>query len=80
MSKKSTLPQSRRHVMMYDEDWEFLTRYWEQDPQARPSPGVAVRELVHRRVMAMKEEINARLSNGRHAAPYTPEKQKEILE
>lgn len=62
MSKKSPHPQSRRHVMIYDEDWEFLTQYWEQDPQARPSPGVAVRELVHKRVLALKEEINARLS------------------
>lgn len=69
MSKKSLLPQHRRHVMMYDEDWDFLMAYYEQDPQGRPSPGVAVRELVHKRVMFMKEQINAKLS----AAPIAKE-------
>lgn len=62
MSKKSILPQRRRHVMMYDEDWDFLLSYYEQDPQGRPSPGVAVKEVIHKRVMAMREQINARLS------------------
>lgn len=62
MTKKAALPQSRRHIMAYDEDWEFLMQYFEQNPQERPSPGIAVREMIHRRVMALREEINARLS------------------
>lgn len=65
MTKKALLPQSRRHIMAYDEDWEFLMQYFEQDPQGRPSPGIAVRELIHKRVMAMREQINAKLSAAR---------------
>lgn len=68
MSKKSILPQSRRHVMMYDEDWDFLMSYYEQEPQGRPSPGIAVKEIVHKRVMAMKEQINAAISTSQQAS------------
>lgn len=58
MSKKSTLPQSRHHVMVYDEDWTFLLEYCRDRAEENLGPGTVVRELIHRRVMAVRESVN----------------------
>lgn len=58
MSRKARLPQSPHHVMIYDEDWEFL--------RATLGPGGLhkelgigefVRELVHRRVAELRQRM-----------------------
>lgn len=58
MSKKSILPQSRHHVMVYDEDWEFLLTYCRDRAEENLGPGTVVRELIHRRVMGLREKMN----------------------
>ena len=48
MSKRSTLPQRRRHIFIYDEDWAFLDSVYGQG-QAKDLGGVgtAIRAVVH---------------------------------
>lgn len=61
MSKKSVLPQSRRHIWVYDEDWEFLS-HWNQSTRG-PGNGATIREIIHNRVRAAKEKQVRALDN-----------------
>lgn len=54
--KRSSLPQSRRHIMVYDEDWEWLDRYYGKESDARIGTGAAIREIVHSRIKALKQK------------------------
>jgi hypothetical protein len=54
MSKKSPLPQSRRHVMLYDEDWDWLQAEFGQ----KIGVGAAIKVIVHRKVQDMKAKAN----------------------
>lgn len=58
MSRKSPLPQSRRHVMIYNEDWDWLERAYGGQTAANLGPGVAIRQLVHGRVLYMRAQEN----------------------
>ena len=70
MGKKSELPKSRHHILLYDEDWEFLeTNY---GPNSRVSIGIsaAITAIVHAKVMDMRakaaeayEELQRRKEN-----------------
>ena len=55
MSKKSKLPQSRRHILVYDEDWEYLMRHYGPG-SVRSDVGVsrAIREVLHQRVQGLR--------------------------
>lgn len=55
MTKRSELPQRRRHVIVFDEDWEFLLRHYGADTDARLGAGAAVRQIVHARVKQLRE-------------------------
>lgn len=46
-------PQSRRHMWVYDEDWDFIGRY---APRSGLQPGPWVREVLHKIVMQLREE------------------------
>lgn len=61
MSKKALLPQSPRHILIYDEDWEFLVREYGPGSPSGIGAGPAIRALVHRQVRAMKAELERRL-------------------
>ena len=54
MSKKSILPQTRRHFHAYDEDWEWLVNWHAHDPRKRPFPAAVVRESLHKLVLKAK--------------------------
>ena len=59
MSRKARLPQSPRHVLIYNEDWEYLeTRF---GPQGIKPVGVSnvVRALIHQKVTTWREAENA---------------------
>lgn len=58
MSKKAALPQSRRHVMIYDEDWEFLQQEFGQGSKSEIGVGVAIKTIVHAKVQDMKARAN----------------------
>ncbi len=59
MSKKSTLPQSRHHILVYDEDWEWLERhYGPGSANAQVGISGAIRAVVHQRVLGMRAKAN----------------------
>lgn len=59
MSKRSDRPQSRRHILVYDEDWEWLERH-----AAIHNLGVGqtIREIVHARVKLMRERMEGAMT------------------
>lgn len=60
MSKKSLIPQSPRHILVYDEDWDFLVQNF--GPGSAKGVGVSrsIREIIHQRVLGLKaRQINA---------------------
>jgi hypothetical protein len=53
MSRKVRLPQSRRHLWFYDEDWDFLVE-WCRAHSNLIGPGPAIRESIHARVQFLR--------------------------
>jgi hypothetical protein len=47
-------PQSRRHLWLYDEDWDFVSTH--VSARTRLPPGSWVREMLHRIVLQLREE------------------------
>lgn len=59
MSKKSVLPQSRHHILIYDEDWEWLERHYGKGSAASQiGTSGAIRAVLHQRVLGMKARAN----------------------
>lgn len=54
MSKRSELPQSRRHVLIFDEDWAFLIEHYGPSSPSPIGVGVAVRKIIHAKVGALR--------------------------
>ena len=69
MSKRSVLPQSRRHILVYDEDWEFLDTAFGKDTEKPIGVGVAIRQLIHASVSRMKADIQRALDASPPEAP-----------
>lgn len=64
MAKNSDLPKSQRHVLIYDEDWEYLELAYGPGSAGRFGIGKAVCVIIHAKVKALKEE-QAVLANTR---------------
>lgn len=62
MSKKALLPQTRRHILVYDEDWEYLLKNFGPGSHGF-GLGVsgAIRQIVHQRVQGLKARENGEL-------------------
>ena len=61
MTRKAIRPQTSRHVMIYDEDWQYLDELYGRHlgPNA-VGTGSAIRELVHkfcRNLRAKSEQV-----------------------
>jgi hypothetical protein len=59
--KKTAFPASTRHLLLYDEDWEYLESRF--GPRGIRPVGVStvVRAILHQKVMALRaKEIEAR--------------------
>jgi hypothetical protein len=58
LSKKTTLPQSRHHILVFDEDWDFLVQNY--GPGSANGLGVStvIRALIHQRVSGLKAKAN----------------------
>jgi hypothetical protein len=61
MSKRSQLPQSRHHVMIFDEDWQWLDLAFGKYSRSRLGPGVAIRQIVHRHVRQLRQVEDQRV-------------------
>ena len=59
MSKKPIFPQSRRHIFVYDEDWEFLETHFGLTSQSRIGTSTTIREIVHKWVKHLKNKQSA---------------------
>jgi hypothetical protein len=65
MSKKAKLPQTPRHVLIFDEDWEYLeTRF---GPAGLKPVGVSnvIRALIHQRILHWREAENKAANTAR---------------
>ena len=72
MSKKAERPQSRRHIQIYDQDWEYLnTRFI--------YPGPIVRQMVHLAVKQLRQRELDRADNGAKTIDQIAEQQLQEL-
>jgi len=46
MSRKSIAPQSRRHIWIYDEDWEYIEQRFGKGTAANIGIGPAIRRMI----------------------------------
>ena len=58
MSKKSLLPQSPRHFLIYDEDWDYLETRFGQSGLHPVGVSNVIRALIHREVLKWREAEN----------------------
>lgn len=60
MSRKAIYPQSRRHILIYDEDWEYLSRRYGQNSISRVGIGAMIRNMIHLHVKALREREDSK--------------------
>lgn len=54
MPRRLVRPQSRHHVFLYDEDWDFISAFYSKRSPSAFGTSKFVREVVHQRVLAIK--------------------------
>lgn len=61
MVKKTDRPTTARHILIYDEDWEFLERFFGAGAPRHRRVGCSqqCRDYVHDGVMALRRRIRA---------------------
>lgn len=57
MTRKLELPSHRRHIWVFDEDWEFLQRAYGPGSQSRMGVAKATRTIIHAKVRSLKQKI-----------------------
>ena len=60
MSRKSELPQKPRHILIFDEDWDFLEQNYGSASPGRFGIGPAIRQIVHAKVLQLRQQIIAK--------------------
>lgn len=58
MSKRTKLPQSDHHVVIYDEDWEYLESRFGSSGIKPVGVSAVIRGIIHSRVLAWREAEN----------------------
>lgn len=73
MSKKAERPQSRRHIQIFDQDWEYLTKRFLY-------PGPIVRQMVHLAVKQLHQrELDRADAHGTKTIDQIAEQQLQEL-
>jgi len=73
MSKKAERPQSRRHIQIYDQDWEYLNKRFIY-------PGPIVRQMVHLAVKGLRQrELDRADASGAKTLDQIAEQQLQEL-
>ena len=67
MSKRAEMPQTRRHVLIFDEDWDWLESNYGRYSSSRIGTGVAVRKILHSHIRALKQQVQDNLDRRRQA-------------
>ena len=47
MSRKAAFPQRARHILIYDHDWELLSRVYGVAAPGAPGVGAAIRTIIN---------------------------------
>ncbi len=76
MSKRHILPASRRHLEIYDEDWDFLVENFGRHTAGALGPGPAIRNIVHAKVKALRAKQISRLDE---LAPGEDQRNTELM-
>lgn len=61
MSRRHELPSSRRHVMIFDDDWQWLEANYGTQSAQPVGVGHAIRALVHVHVKRLRLQVLQRL-------------------
>jgi hypothetical protein len=77
MTKKSTLPQSRRHILVFDEDWEFLEQEFGKQSAHPIGVSEVIRMIVHARVTGLKMKANTEYDRIRDEMPVQAQTEQE---
>lgn len=68
MTKRGDKPQSNHHLMIYDEDWQFLSEHYGPNGLVKGmSISEVVKKIVHQKIFAMRQKLAERLDR-EHAA------------
>lgn len=59
MTKRSILPQHPRHILIYDEDWEFLQAAYGPHSEKKLGVSVAVRTIIHSYIKRLRANAEA---------------------
>jgi hypothetical protein len=59
MSRKGKLPQSPHHLLIYDEDWDFLSELFGKNSSRPVGVSYVIREIVHQTVLARRVAAQA---------------------
>lgn len=80
MPRKSLLPQSSHHVMIFDEDWEFLQQLY--GPRGLKPLGVSqvIQTIVHRKVNELRARYHAELDHQTPTDSSSNQVEKEMEE
>lgn len=62
LSKKAARPQTPRHILVWDEDWEYLDSRFGQAGLHPIGVSRVLRALIHQRVLEWREAENAALT------------------
>lgn len=54
MARKSDLKKSRHHIMLYDEDWDFLATNYGPNSRAPIGISEAITKIVHAKISEMR--------------------------
>jgi hypothetical protein len=68
MSKKVELPQTRRHILIFDEDWEYLTESYGAGGAKPIGVSAAIRKIVHAKVLGLRDRVNSAIDASRSSS------------
>lgn len=54
MTRKASQPQSPRHILVFDEDWEFLEQQYGRNSVSHMGVSPAIRAIIHAYVRRLK--------------------------
>ena len=59
MTVRSDLPMTRRHITIYDEDWDYLHRVYGKGTEADIGVSAAIRSIIHKKVTGIRARAEA---------------------
>ncbi len=59
MSKKVELPQTRRHILIFDEDWDYLEQNYGANGAKPIGISAAIRKIIHAKVLGLRAKVSS---------------------